>query len=76
MVRQNLGISFIPEMAVNSGLIGDDIVVKAMDKKAYREVGLAWRKGSMRAPEFKLLGQCVIKTCQVKADFIIPQDAF
>ncbi|MCX7544043.1 hydrogen peroxide-inducible genes activator [Marinicella gelatinilytica] len=65
MVRQNLGVSFIPEMAVHSNLIGDDIVVKAMDKKAYREVGLAWRKGSTRSKEFKLLGQGILQSCQV-----------
>jgi len=68
MVRQNLGISFIPDMAVNSGLVGDDIVVKDMDKKAYREIGLAWRKGSMRANEFKLLGQSIIEACGVTSD--------
>lgn len=65
MVRQDLGISFIPEMAVKSGLIGDDIVVKAMDKNAYREVGLAWRKGSMRSKEFTLLGQSIIEACDI-----------
>ena len=71
MVRQNLGVSFIPEMAVNSGLIDDDIVVKAMDKKAYREVGLAWRKGSMRAKEFKLLGQSIVEACEINPDTLM-----
>ena len=71
MVRQNLGVSFIPEMAVNSSLVDDDVVVKAMDSKAYREVGLAWRKGSMRSQEFKLLGDCLVSACDISADCLL-----
>ncbi len=71
MVRQNLGISFIPQMAVNSGLIDDTLIIKDMDKKAYREIGLAWRKGSMRVQEFQLLGQAIIEACQVNPDDLL-----
>ncbi len=71
MVRQNLGVSFIPQMAVNSTLIDNEIVIRDMDKKAYREIGLAWRKGSIRAQEFRLLGQALIEACDIKKEVLL-----
>ncbi len=71
MVRQNLGVSFIPEMAINSSLIDKDIIVKPMAENAYREIGLAWRKGSMRSAEFKLFGQSVLAAANVSKSKII-----
>lgn len=71
MVRQNLGVSFIPEMALNTDLIGTDIEVKPMTENAYREIGLAWRKGSIRAAEFKLLGEAIISAAQVPKDKLL-----
>jgi len=36
-----------------------DISTYPLDKKSYREIGLAWRKGSAREKEFKLLGKTI-----------------
>jgi LysR family transcriptional regulator, hydrogen peroxide-inducible genes activator len=58
MVVADLGITFVPEMARKS-LIGDipDIELHSMPTQSYREIGLAWRKGSSRSDEFTLLGE-------------------
>ncbi len=58
MVDSDIGITYLPEMAKNSSLLKNtDIKTYPMDEKSYREIGLAWRKGSARADEFRLLGE-------------------
>ncbi len=58
MVDADLGISFLPEMAMGSALLKNTRVrLKPLDKSSYRTVGLAWRKGSRRTEEFELLGR-------------------
>ena len=72
MVKQDLGVSFIPEMAMKLPLFNNkEIQVDALDFDAYREIGLAWRKGSMRQKEFHLLGEQIIAICnQLSVDSI------
>lgn len=61
MVKQDLGFSFIPEMALKLPLFNStEIRVDALEFDAYREIGLAWRKGSTRQTEFKLLGDQIV----------------
>jgi len=58
MVVADLGITFIPEMARESLMGGEsDLELYPMPKQSYREIGLAWRKGSSRSEEFTLLGE-------------------
>ena len=58
MVDADLGISFLPEMAMGSALLRNTRVkLKPLDKSSYRTIGLAWRKGSRRTEEFELLGR-------------------
>jgi len=62
MVKQDLGVSFIPEMALALPWFShEDIKIDALEFDAYREIGLAWRKGSTRAKEFKMLGDCIMQ---------------
>ncbi len=57
MVDADLGITFLPEMARDSSLLKNTRVrMHAVDDRSYRTIGLAWRKGSSRADEFRLLG--------------------
>ncbi len=57
MVDADLGITFLPEMARDSSLLGNTKVkLHAMSEQSYRTIGLVWRKGSRRANEFRLLG--------------------
>lgn len=62
MVDSDIGITYLTEMARNSSLLNDtDIKTYPLDKKSYREIGLAWRKGSAREEEFKMLGKTIKK---------------
>lgn len=57
MVDADLGISFLPEMSAGSALLKNTRVkLYPLAESSYRQIGLAWRKGSNRVEEFKLLG--------------------
>lgn len=61
MVDSDIGITYLTEMAQNSSLLNDtDINVYPLSEKSFREIGLAWRKGSAREEEFKMLGETII----------------
>ena len=63
MVDSDLGITFIPQMAIDSGLLKNTKVqTKELKDKSYREIGLAWRKSSVRKQEFKLLADVIQET--------------
>jgi LysR family hydrogen peroxide-inducible transcriptional activator len=63
MIDADLGVSFIPEMAIGSPILKNTRVeTMPMKSKSYRDIGLIWRKGSMRTKEFRTLGD-FIKTC-------------
>ena len=57
MIDADLGISFLPEMSAGSALLKNTRVkLYPLAESSYRQIGLAWRKGSNRVEEFKLLG--------------------
>ena len=61
MVKQDLGVSFIPEMALTLPLFNNhEVQVDALEFDAFREIGLAWRKGSTRTKEFHMLGDSIL----------------
>jgi LysR family hydrogen peroxide-inducible transcriptional activator len=63
MVDADLGVTFIPEMALGTSMLKNTQVKTWPIKSAsYREIGLVWRKGSMRASEFRLLGEFIKNT--------------
>ena len=58
MVDADMGITFLPEMAEGSPLLkGTRVKTYPLSKKSCREIGIAWRKGSRRGEEFRLLGK-------------------
>lgn len=58
MIDADLGISFLPEMARGSTLLRNTRVsLHSLSDKSYRNIGMAWRKGSQRGDEFRLLGE-------------------
>jgi len=60
MVDADLGITFLPEMAEGSSILsGTRVKTYPMRDDAYRDIGLAWRRGSGRAREFRLLGDFI-----------------
>ena len=61
MVSSGLGVSFLPAMAVRAGLADDaSVVIRAFAAQApSREIVVAWRKGSSRAAEARLLAEAM-----------------
>ena len=60
MVNNDLGVTFVPEMAIKGGLLKNtNLAANKTAQTGYREIGLAWRKGSVRGEEFKLLGETI-----------------
>ncbi|MAX00739.1 MAG: LysR family transcriptional regulator [Sphingomonas sp.] len=61
MVDNGLGVTMLPEMAVNSGILeGTNIVVRAIEaERASRKIALIWRKASPRERDFRLLAQAL-----------------
>lgn len=59
MSANGLGVTLLPEMAVNAQLLkGGELVARRFDDETpTRQIGLAWRATSPRAEEFRLLGQ-------------------
>ena len=63
MVDNGLGMTMIPEMAVNAGILqGTDVVARPLDAEhPSRRIALIWRKGSPREKEFRLLAEALRK---------------
>ncbi|MBT8083858.1 MAG: LysR family transcriptional regulator [Woeseia sp.] len=62
MVDADLGITFLPEMARDSSILRNTRVrMQALDEKSSRTIGLAWRKGSGREDEFRMLGEFLVQ---------------
>lgn len=60
MVDSDLGITFLPEMAEGSGILKNtNIKTYPLPDRSYREIALAWRRGSARAEEFRQLGSLI-----------------
>lgn len=60
MVKADVGITYLPEMSLDSHLIqNSNLVIESLEKNSYREIGLVWRKDSARKKEFVLLGEFI-----------------
>ena len=57
MVDNGLGLTMLPEMALEAGILdGTDVVARPLkSRNATRQIALVWRRGSPRADEFRLL---------------------
>lgn len=57
MVDNDLGLTMLPEMAIDAGILTNTQVVArpVKSKTAKREIALVWRKNSPRGEDFKLL---------------------
>lgn len=65
MVDADLGVTYLPEMAINSTILKHTrIMTKPIKAGGNRDIGLVWRKGSVRNSEFKLLGDFIKKNWQ------------
>lgn len=58
MVANGLGVTLLPQMAVEAGILGGtDLVCRPLAEPASRVIGLAWRPSSPRKAEFRELGK-------------------
>jgi len=59
MVDNDLGLTMLPEMALEAGILdGTQVVARPLkSKSASREIALIWRKNSPRAKDFELLAE-------------------
>jgi len=59
MVDNGLGVTMLPEMAVDAGILtGTHVIARPLKaKNAAREIALVWRKNSPRSEEFRLLAK-------------------
>jgi len=59
MVDNGLGMTMLPQMAIDAGILHEtDVVARPLKaRNASREIALIWRKNSPRAEEFKLLAK-------------------
>ena len=56
MVDADLGVTFLPEMAVDSAMLqSTDVKTYPLTDNNYREIALVWRRGSARQEEFRTL---------------------
>lgn len=63
MVANGLGMTFIPQMAINHGLLENQnlALIDPPGQKAYRDIGLVWRPSSSRIETFNTLADVVGK---------------
>jgi LysR family hydrogen peroxide-inducible transcriptional activator len=61
MVKSGLGATLLPRMAIDGGLVDHlDLAIKRFEPPVDgREIGVAWRKGSARSHEARLLGDAI-----------------
>jgi LysR family hydrogen peroxide-inducible transcriptional activator len=54
------GVTFLPEMAVNKG-VGklEGLLIKPMKGEIFREIGMIWRKTSIRETTFMSLADVI-----------------
>ncbi|MGB7372866.1 hydrogen peroxide-inducible genes activator [Pontixanthobacter sp.] len=59
MVDNRLGVTILPEMAIDAGILtGTDIVARPLKAaNANRDIALVWRRNSPRADDFRLLAE-------------------
>lgn len=61
MVDGGLGLTLLPRMAVDAGILrGTGLVTRPLDvEPRSRSIGLAWRRGTGRRGDFELLGRTI-----------------
>lgn len=69
MVAGGLGVSLLPKTASEAGIAaGCDVTIRHFDQPVIgRQIGIAWRAGSPREAEAKLIGESVRETLASRA---------
>jgi len=69
MVDGGLGVTLLPRMAVDAGILrGTNLVTRPLDADPRsRTIGLAWRRGTGRRKDFELLGRTIAQLQREKS---------
>ena len=60
LVDAGLGATFLPQLAIDAGILrGRRVDVTPLAEQAERRIALAWRKGSGRADDYRLLAETI-----------------
>ncbi|MEM9207926.1 MAG: hydrogen peroxide-inducible genes activator [Pseudomonadota bacterium] len=69
MVDADMGITYLPEMAAGTSLLRDTRVrLTPTSERSFREIALAWRKGSSRKEEFEEFGNYLAEQYKPRTD--------
>lgn len=68
MVNNKLGVTFMPQMAINSGVLESTELMSqpVTTGNAYREIGVAWRPTSARARNYRMMTEIISEVLQQK----------
>jgi LysR family hydrogen peroxide-inducible transcriptional activator len=68
MVNNKLGVTFMPQMAINSGLLdGTQLISQTPNTAAaYRDIGVAWRPTSTKARSYRLMADVISQVLKQK----------
>lgn len=71
MVNHQPGITFLPSLAINSGILtGTNLTaVPLKNQHAYREIGVVWRTTSYKTPMYEQLAQLIQQVVTAKCFF-------
>lgn len=69
MVSNGLGVTFVPQMAVDAGLLhGTNVEARRLEEpRGLRKIVLAWRRSSPREQEFRMLAASLKDAAPVEA---------
>lgn len=69
MVSNGLGVTFVPQMAVDAGLLhGTNVEARRLEEpRGLRKIVLAWRRSSPREEEFRMLAASLKDAAPVEA---------
>ncbi|CAM5200338.1 LysR family transcriptional regulator [Alishewanella longhuensis] len=61
MVNNKLGVTFMPQMAINSGVLeGTELISQpAVAGNAYRDIGVVWRPTSSKARSYQQMAELI-----------------
>lgn len=68
MVNNKLGVTFMPKMAINSGLLtGTDLIIQTpVAENAYRDIAVVWRPTSSKVESYRLMADLIGTVLQQK----------
>jgi LysR family hydrogen peroxide-inducible transcriptional activator len=60
MVASGIGVTLLPKLAIDAKITdGIDIKLTPMQDPSFRQIGLVWRKSSLRKREYEILGEAI-----------------